>query len=90
MGPGIQTTEEAYLALILVKISPIDLESEMLEQSSMKIGSAVHPHDVASSLDRERIAVRSGHHCAMPLTHRLGVVATSRASYYIYNFRIRC
>lgn len=67
------------------KISPIDLESEVLESSSMKIGSSVHPHDVASSLDRDRIAVRSGHHCAMPLTHRLGVVATSRASYYIYN-----
>lgn len=67
------------------KIAPMDLESQILEESSLKIGSAVHPHDVASSLDGDKIAVRSGHHCAMPLTHRLGVVATSRASYYIYN-----
>lgn len=44
-----------------------------------------HPHDVAQILDEENIAVRAGHHCAMPLHKRLGVVATTRASFYIYN-----
>ena len=44
----------------------------------------VHAHDVAQVLDSEGIAVRSGHHCAMPLAHRLGVSATVRASFYIY------
>lgn len=44
-----------------------------------------HPHDVASILDSENIAVRAGHHCAMPLHQRLGVEATVRASFYIYN-----
>lgn len=66
-------------------IPPLGLEDMVLASESMKIGSAVHPHDVATSLDSRDVAVRSGHHCAMPLTHRLGVVATSRASYYIYN-----
>ena len=47
----------------------------------------VHPHDVASLLDSEGIAVRSGHHCAQPLMERLGVPALSRASPYIYNDR---
>jgi cysteine desulfurase / selenocysteine lyase len=47
----------------------------------------VHPHDVASLLDSEGVAVRSGHHCAQPLMERLGVPALSRASPYIYNDR---
>jgi len=45
----------------------------------------VHAHDVAGVLDREGIAVRAGHHCAMPLHERLGVPATARASFTIYN-----
>lgn len=45
----------------------------------------VHPHDLATLLDRQGIAVRAGHHCAMPLTRLLGVPATTRASFYIYN-----
>jgi cysteine desulfurase/selenocysteine lyase len=45
----------------------------------------VHAHDVAGVLDREGIAVRAGHHCAMPLHTRLGVTATARASFTIYN-----
>jgi cysteine desulfurase/selenocysteine lyase len=46
---------------------------------------AVHPHDVAQVLDQDGIAVRAGHHCAQPLHHRLGVAATTRASFYLYN-----
>ena len=45
----------------------------------------VHPHDIGTMLDREGIAIRTGHHCAMPLTRKLSVVATARASFYIYN-----
>lgn len=45
----------------------------------------VHPHDLGTILDRMGIAVRTGHHCAMPLIRSLGVAATARASFYIYN-----
>jgi len=45
----------------------------------------VHPHDVSTLLDGRGIAVRAGHHCCQPLMRRLGVVATSRASFYLYN-----
>jgi cysteine desulfurase/selenocysteine lyase len=45
----------------------------------------VHPHDVAQILDTEGIAVRAGHHCAMPLHERFHLDATTRASFYIYN-----
>jgi cysteine desulfurase/selenocysteine lyase len=44
----------------------------------------IHPHDLASVLDRERIAIRAGHHCAMPLHQKLGLTATARASFYVY------
>jgi cysteine desulfurase / selenocysteine lyase len=46
-----------------------------------------HPHDVATLLDREAIAVRAGHHCTMPLHQRLGEEASARASFHIYNDR---
>ncbi len=45
----------------------------------------VHAHDVASILDSEGVAIRSGHHCAQVMMEKLGVPATSRASFYIYN-----
>jgi cysteine desulfurase/selenocysteine lyase len=45
----------------------------------------VHPHDLATILDEEGIAIRSGHHCAQPLMHWLDVAATSRASFSVYN-----
>src|SRR5713226_123483 len=45
----------------------------------------VHAHDMASLLDEDGIAVRSGHHCAQPLMERLGVSSTTRASVYVYN-----
>ncbi len=47
----------------------------------------VHPHDVATILDQEGIAVRAGHHCAKPLTRALGVPATVRVSFQVYNTR---
>ncbi len=45
----------------------------------------VHPHDVAQVLDHDGIAVRAGHHCAMPIHEKLGLPATTRASFYLYN-----
>lgn len=45
----------------------------------------IHPHDVAQILDQYGIAVRAGHHCAMPLHEKFHLPATSRASYYLYN-----
>jgi cysteine desulfurase/selenocysteine lyase len=45
----------------------------------------VHAHDLATILDEQNVAVRSGHHCAKPLMRRLGVAATARASFYVYN-----
>ena len=45
----------------------------------------VHPHDLSQLLDEEGVAIRSGHHCAQPLMRRLGVTATARASFYLYN-----
>ena len=49
--------------------------------------SELHPHDVAQILNSEGIAVRAGHHCNQPLMRRLGVNATTRASFYLYNDR---
>ncbi len=46
---------------------------------------AIHPHDLGQYLDSAGIAVRTGHHCAWPLTRALGVPATTRASLYLYN-----
>lgn len=45
----------------------------------------VHPHDVAQVFDAEGVAIRAGHHCAQPLMRWLGVAATARASFYLYN-----
>ncbi|MGD1995968.1 MAG: aminotransferase class V-fold PLP-dependent enzyme, partial [Anaerolineae bacterium] len=45
----------------------------------------IHPHDLAHLLDLEGVAVRGGHHCAQPLHDRLGLTATTRASFYLYN-----
>jgi cysteine desulfurase / selenocysteine lyase len=45
----------------------------------------IHPHDIAQILDSSGIAVRAGHHCAMPLHQKVGLSATTRASFYLYN-----
>ncbi|MGH2461899.1 MAG: cysteine desulfurase [Chloroflexota bacterium] len=45
----------------------------------------IHPHDVSTVVDQEGVAIRAGHHCCQPLMRRLGVPATARASFYLYN-----
>ncbi|HEV2118959.1 MAG TPA: cysteine desulfurase [Candidatus Bathyarchaeia archaeon] len=63
------------------------------ENTNTKVGvisfnlGDVHAHDMATLLDEDGIAVRSGHHCAQPLMDRLGVTSTTRASFYIYNVK---
>ena len=62
---------------------PTDLESRGGVVSMTMEG--VHAHDLATILDDQDVAVRAGHHCAKPLMRRLGVTATARASFYVYN-----
>jgi cysteine desulfurase/selenocysteine lyase len=49
--------------------------------------AGVHPHDIGTVLDREGIAIRTGHHCAQPVMDRFGIPATARASFGLYNTR---
>ncbi|MGC8686453.1 MAG: aminotransferase class V-fold PLP-dependent enzyme [Thermoplasmata archaeon] len=62
-----------------------NVKNVQMAKALMEEGIMIHPHDVASILDIDAVMVRSGHHCAQPLMDRLGVPATSRASFYIYN-----
>ena len=52
---------------------------------SFTISGAGHPHDISTIVDQKGVAVRAGHHCAQPLMERLGVTATCRASFGLYN-----
>jgi cysteine desulfurase/selenocysteine lyase len=45
----------------------------------------IHPHDLATILDHEGVAIRAGHHCCQPLMRHYGIAATARASFYLYN-----
>jgi cysteine desulfurase/selenocysteine lyase len=47
----------------------------------------IHPHDLATIVDRRQVCIRAGHHCAQPLMTRLDVAATARASFYVYTKR---
>jgi cysteine desulfurase/selenocysteine lyase len=47
----------------------------------------VHPHDIGTILDHDGVAIRTGHHCAMPLMQRFGIAGTARASFSFYNTR---
>ena len=79
----------SYLLKRLQEIPDLKLVGplEMVERgavASFTLG-AIHPHDLGQFLDSQGIAVRTGHHCAWPLTRKLGVQATTRASLYLYN-----
>lgn len=75
----------------LEKISGVRVIAEKEHGKNIGIASfvisGIHAHDVAYILGKENVAVRAGHHCAMPLHTALGVVATTRASFYLYNTR---
>jgi len=64
-------------------VGPLTMESRGGALSFTVAG--IHPHDLGQFLDSQGIAVRTGHHCAWPLTRSLGVLATTRASLYLYN-----
>ena len=79
----------SYLLKRLQEVPDLKLVGplEMLERgavASFTLGE-IHPHDLGQFLDAQGIAVRTGHHCAWPLTRKLGVPATTRASLYLYN-----
>jgi cysteine desulfurase/selenocysteine lyase len=69
-------------------VGPLDLENRG-SCISFTVGE-IHPHDLGQYLDSQGIAVRAGHHCAWPLTRKLGVPATTRASLYLYNQEDEC
>jgi len=47
--------------------------------------AGIHPHDIGTIVDREGVAIRTGHHCAQPVMDRFGIPATARASFAMYN-----
>ena len=69
-------------------VGPTDLESRG-GTVSFTVGE-IHPHDLGQFVDSQGVAVRTGHHCAWPLTRKLGVPATTRASLYLYNEESDC
>jgi cysteine desulfurase/selenocysteine lyase len=76
---------ERLQALDLRILGPLDPEAK---SSALAFADEkVHPHDMAAVLDQMGIAVRAGHHCAQPLHRKMGLGASSRASFYLYNDR---
>ncbi|NOZ07878.1 MAG: cysteine desulfurase [FCB group bacterium] len=82
-----ETQLTAYALKTLREIPDIEIYGDARERGaviSFNAGS-VHPHDLSQLLDQDGIAVRAGHHCAQPIMTRLGISATTRASFYLYN-----
>ena len=83
--------EQAIIAYALERLEEVPGVKVFGPKAERKGGVAtftlagVHPHDVAQILDRDGIAVRAGHHCAMPLHDRFQIPASARASFYLYN-----
>lgn len=81
--------EQALLAYAMPKLQAIP-EMRIIGTATPKVGvisfvlDGIHPHDIGTVLDHEGIAVRAGHHCAMPLMERMHVPATVRASFGVY------
>jgi cysteine desulfurase/selenocysteine lyase len=79
----------AYIVEELGKVPDIRIVGTPRERAgvvSFLVGD-VHPHDIATVLDRHGVAIRAGHHCAQPLMSRYGIAATARASVGLYNTR---
>jgi cysteine desulfurase/selenocysteine lyase len=90
---AIAAHEHELIAYALDRLAEVSGVQVIGPDASQKGGVAaftlqgVHPHDVAQVLDSLGIAVRAGHHCAMPLHERYNLPATTRASFYLYNTR---
>ena len=90
---AVQAHEQEVTAYAMARLSEIK-GLRILGPSADRRGGLVaftlgdiHPHDIASALDTMGIAVRAGHHCAMPLHERFGIPASARASFYVYTTR---
>ena len=89
---SIEAHEKSLLDYATAAVSSID-GVEIIGQAPAKAGilsfiiDGVHPHDAGTILDQQGVAVRAGHHCAQPALERLGVQATVRASFALYNTR---
>lgn len=88
---AVEAHDRALTTTALAKLSEVPgvkivgpTEGERIGAISFEVEGA-HPHDLATLLDREGVAVRGGHHCAMPLMSKLGITGTTRASFGIYN-----
>ncbi|MEK7378224.1 MAG: cysteine desulfurase [Candidatus Binatota bacterium] len=79
----------AYATAQLSTIKGLRIIGRAKEKASVLsfVLEGVHPHDIGTVLDREGVAIRAGHHCAMPVMQRFGVPATARASFAFYNTR---
>lgn len=88
MGPLDAEKRTGLVAFYFAAPSSVVLPQDV-EQRKMTAGhihfDTIHSHDVAAVLNQSGIAVRSGHHCAMPLHKKLNIAASTRASYYLYN-----
>jgi cysteine desulfurase/selenocysteine lyase len=80
-------TAYAYKRLITIKGIKIYGPKEGVDRGGLLSFNidGIHAHDLATLLDREGIAIRSGHHCAMPAHQKIGIPASARASFYFYN-----
>ena len=94
---AIERHEQDLIAYVFPKLQAIEGlkiygSQDLAKRSgviSFNLGD-LHPHDLATALDYEGVAVRAGHHCAQPLIHYLEVPATARASFYLYNTKEDC
>jgi cysteine desulfurase/selenocysteine lyase len=79
----------AYATRAVESISGVTIVGTAREKSGVLSFTmdGIHPHDIGTILDREGIAVRTGHHCAQPVMQRFGIPATARASFGLYNTR---
>jgi cysteine desulfurase / selenocysteine lyase len=89
--PAIEAHEHELTAYALGRLSELEWVQVFGPPVERRAGivsfdvAGIHPHDVAQILDWEGVAVRAGHHCTQPLMARLGVAATTRASFYLYS-----
>lgn len=76
-----------YATSEISKISGLHIVGQAKKKASILgfVMDGVHPHDIGTVLNHQGIAIRTGHHCAMPVMERFGVVATARASFAFYN-----
>ena len=94
---AIERHEQDLIAYVFPKLQAIEGlkiygSQDLAKRSgviSFNLGD-LHPHDLATALDYEGVAVRAGHHCAQPLIQYLGIPATARASFYLYNTKEDC